>query len=53
MMNKNWFLLEEEVIGTTSDMSWMSNERGDKALFKPDESGDDYLTNFSKNSPTS
>ena len=43
MMNKNWFLLEEEVIGTTSDMSWMSNERGDKALFKPDESGDDYL----------
>ena len=42
-VHKNWFLLEEEVIGTTSDMSWMSNERGDKALFKPDESGDDYL----------
>lgn len=37
MMN-NWFLIEEEVTGTTSDMSWMVNEKGEKALFKPDGS---------------
>lgn len=42
-MMSNWFLIEEEVTGTTSDMSWMVNEKGEKALFKPDESGDDYL----------
>ena len=26
-MMSNWFLIEEEVTGTTSDMSWMVNEK--------------------------
>ena len=42
MMN-NWTPIDEETFGTTDNMVWMESDSGNRALFKPDISGDDYL----------
>lgn len=46
-MTNNWKVIDEEPYGTTDNMVWMMNDIGNKALFKPDISGDDYLIKLS------
>ena len=45
MINK-WKQLDEEVYGTTDNMYWMCDSNGNRALFKPDVSGEDYIIEY-------